>query len=155
MLWEPRTLLLTLHQVPVPQEPNLDVQCFRSPYSFQGSPKNPGVAISFSRGSSCPGIESGSPALAGRFFTIWSHQRSPLIMDRATEMQDRAQFNPRWKNISYSFFFPWLISPVSTIAPMSLSHWFRTPPSHTIPNHRHPPLHKNETKLNVVLSMLA
>jgi len=30
------------------------------------------VAISFSRGSSHPGIESGFPCIVDRFFTIWS-----------------------------------------------------------------------------------
>ena len=30
------------------------------------------VAIPFSRGTSCPRIKPGSPALAGRFFTIWA-----------------------------------------------------------------------------------
>ena len=37
------------------------------------------VAISFSRGSSCPGIEPESPALAGRFFTIWATKEAHLL----------------------------------------------------------------------------
>ena len=34
------------------------------------------VAISFSRGSSRSGIEPSSPALAGKFFTVWANRKT-------------------------------------------------------------------------------
>ena len=37
------------------------------------------VAISFSRGSSQPGIEPMSSALAGRFFTIWATKEAHIL----------------------------------------------------------------------------
>ena len=46
------------------------------PWDFPG--KNGGVCcISFSKGSSWPGIVPASPALAGKFFTVWATREAP------------------------------------------------------------------------------
>ena len=59
------------------------------------------AAISFSRGSSRPRDSTWVSGVGRQIPYRLSHQGRPLIMDGATEMQYKAQFNPRRKNISY------------------------------------------------------
>ena len=61
------------------------IQLFASPgtiYNPWNSPgQNTGVAVLFSRGSSQPRDQTQVFCIAGRFFTSWSHQGSPRILE--------------------------------------------------------------------------
>ena len=68
-------------------------QLYLTPLQLQGTPDSSvhgisqttvleWVAISFSRGSSPPGIESSSPIVAGRFFTIWATRKAHCSLDQ-------------------------------------------------------------------------
>ena len=92
------------------------------------------AAISFSRGSSRPRDSTWVSCVGRQIPYRLSHQGS------LSTYYGQCYWNARQSPVQskteehlLSFCLPCLISPVSTFAPISLSHWFRTPPSHTIP----------------------